>query len=164
VPAALGEESDHAATQIVQGLEQGERPAAYLAVGFGPDMADAGRQTGLRALERPTLRFLISAQDWRLFRLIEKEPDHIQNLASKCLSLDSLKVVRQVRLDGRWPPTGAGRGLRHADHDGHCPTVPARQRLWWCDRAPRARPQAPATACVRDPRLPNPTRRLARHR
>ena len=55
VAVALGDAGDQPAIEIVQRGEQRERAVANIVVGLGLDMADAERQTRLRALERLAL-------------------------------------------------------------------------------------------------------------
>ena len=67
-------------------------------MGTGADMADAQRQSGLRAFQGLTLAFLVATRHQRFVRRVEIQPNNIQNFSSKRGSLDSLKVFIVMSL------------------------------------------------------------------
>src|ERR1700751_5823161 len=76
---------DQLAVEIIERGEQGQRAVPHVIMSLGADVANAQRQTRLRALERLALRFLIAAQHQCLLGRIEIEPDHVPELLFKTL-------------------------------------------------------------------------------
>jgi hypothetical protein len=79
-------------------------------VGHGASATFLHRQAGLCAIEGLDLAFLIDAQDQRLIRRLEVEPDHVLHLGSVVLVPRNLEIcessvsVRTLELS---PRTGA---------------------------------------------------------
>src|SRR6516165_9501638 len=95
---ARREVGDELAVEIIERGEQGQGAVPYVIMGLGADVANAQRQTRLRALERLALRFLIAAQHQGLLRRVQIRPITSQNFCSNRLSLDSLKVRERCGL------------------------------------------------------------------
>jgi hypothetical protein len=111
---------DQLALEIIERGKQGQCAMSRVIVGLGANVANAERQTRLRALQRLALRFLVAAQYQRLVRRVEIQPITSQNSSSKRLSFDSCLLA--VRLTIRHtsatssvpaiqPSTGPGRGV-----------------------------------------------------
>ena len=124
VGVTLGGLAEHLAVEVAQRGEQRERAVAHIDVGGGAHMAHAEGQSGLGALQRLALALLITAEDQRPVRRIEMQPDNIPDLASKFLSLESLKVrlrwglmsLLLQRICTVWLLTPLARAILRVDH------------------------------------------------
>src|SRR6516225_1471061 len=96
---ARREVGDELAVEIIERGEQGQGAVPYVIMGLGADVANAQRQTRLRALERLALRFLIAAQHQGLLRRVQIKPDHVPELLFKPLVVGQFEGAREVRLD-----------------------------------------------------------------
>jgi hypothetical protein len=95
-------------------------------VGDAIDVAEAHRQHGLRALQRLNLALFVDAQDDRVIRRVEVQPDDVPNL------LDEQRVGRQleapgaVRLDPEQPEVALHRAFRDPAGRGRATDAPVR--------------------------------------
>jgi hypothetical protein len=93
---ALGQ---HLSVGDIEGGKQRGRAVPLVVVGDAVDVAKPDRQDGLGALERLDLAFLVPAQDDRVIRRIEIEPDDVPNLFDEQGVGRELERPGAVRLD-----------------------------------------------------------------
>jgi hypothetical protein len=74
---------DDCAMENVERGEQGSRAVALVVVGHGPAFARLQRETGLSAVERLDLAFLIDRDDDRVVRRVHVETDDVLDLGGE---------------------------------------------------------------------------------
>jgi len=85
---ALHAAAEHGAVEHAEGGEQRGDPVPQIVVGHGPGLAGLQRQTGLRAIERLDLRFLVD----RMLGRSTYRPTMLSSLAANSGSVERLKV------------------------------------------------------------------------
>lgn len=169
MPVLLGNRRDQLAFQIVQGSKEGERAVADIVMSHCPDMADSQRQAGLGAFQCLALGLLVTAQNQRLFRWVQIEPDDIPKLVFEVCIAGQLERAQQVRLDVVGRPQALNAGVRYAGRLRHAAATPAaaRGRRLACrlddllDRSNRQCSLAPASRQIRQPGQPRPDKASA---
>ena len=107
MPVACLALSDHRAIgDIERGKERG-RPVAHIVVGEGAGPAFLHRQARLRAIQSLHLTLLIAAEDQRVLRRIEIEPDDILQLLGKVRIVGDFESAAQMRLESMLAPDAA---------------------------------------------------------
>ncbi len=117
---------DYFSLQVVERGKEGDRAIAIVIVGLGTNMPFAQRQTGLAALQRLDLAFLVTAKHHRILGRIEVEPDHVPKLRFKVRIGRKLKDPCQMRLDFILAPNPLHGCLGQSQLPSHCSTSPAR--------------------------------------
>jgi hypothetical protein len=124
MPMAWHARPDHLAVQHAECREQGRGAVALVVVGRGSwcRRGSFHGQTGLGTIEGLDLALFIHAEDQRLVRRIEIEPDHVFHFGGEVLVAQDLERVEEMRLQSvRMPDAldaavGEARRLRHAAH------------------------------------------------
>ena len=98
VPMAWHARPDDLAVQHVECCKQRRGAVALIVVGHGSGAALLHRQAGLGAVEGLDLALFVDAENQRLVRRIEIEPDHILDLRGEVLVARDLERLDQMRL------------------------------------------------------------------
>lgn len=83
VPMAWLALGDHAAIGHIERRKQGGGAVPIVVVGYAFDIAKPHRQHRLAAFEGLNLALLVDAQNQRIFRWIQIQPDHIAHLLNE---------------------------------------------------------------------------------
>jgi len=83
VPVTGGALGENVAIRDIEAREQGRGAMPDMVVRDAFEISKTKRQHGLRTFQRLDLRFLINAQDNRVVRRIEVEPDDVLDLVDE---------------------------------------------------------------------------------
>src|SRR5579872_4754924 len=104
MPMARQASADDLAVQHVERREQSRRAVAFVVVGHRSGAPFLHRQAGLGAIESLNLALFVDAEDQRLVRRIEIEPDDIFDLGGKVLVARDFEGLDQMRLQSMRAP------------------------------------------------------------
>ena len=147
--------ADHRAGEHVERGEQRRGAVALVVVGHRSRPALLDRQRRLRAVERLDLALFVHAQDDRVLRRVQVQPDHVDELLLEPLVVGELERLHLVRLQAARRPDPLHR--RRADTRGPWPSTgsssashPQASRAASRGRSPRPSPSG-STASVPAP-------------
>ncbi len=124
---SLRAHADHVPGRRVECGEQGRRAVALVVMrdGLGPSAAEGKR--GLRAIERLDLGLLVAAQDDRVRRWAQVEPDDVLELLDEVGIAADLEGTEEVRLQPMSRPDPAHGGRAHTCDLRHVARAPVRR-------------------------------------
>ncbi len=111
-------------------IERGEErrgAVAFVIMGHGSGAALLQRQTGLGAIERLDLAFLVDGQHQRLLRRVEVEADDILDLFGEVGIVGDLEALHEMRLEAIFGPDALYARVTDAHRFGHGPHAPMRR-------------------------------------
>src|SRR5665213_3471999 len=136
MPVLLLAQAEDLAISGVECSKQGCGSIALIVVRHGCTASLLHRQTGLGAIERLYLALLVHAQQQRVFRRIQIQPDDRFQFAGELRIVADFEAVDAMRLEAVGLPDPSNRGVGDAHFAGHraprpmgCVDRPALRRL-----------------------------------
>ena len=130
MPVAWHALADHFAIEHAEGRKQRGRASTLVVVRHRSAAALLHGKTGLRAIERLDLAFLVDAQDKGFVRRIEIQADDIVELVDKVLVSADLAGLDEMGLEVMLRPNALNAGRTDAlrvGHRAHAPMRPSRR-------------------------------------
>ena len=118
--------ADDLARGDIERRKQSRGSVALVVVGHRAGAALLQRKSGLGAIERLDLAFLVDRQHQRLVRRVEVKPDNVLNLLTKLRVVGELETARQMRLEPMRRLDALHARMAEADRLGHLAQRPVR--------------------------------------
>jgi hypothetical protein len=127
---------DHLTGFGVERREQRRRAVPVVVMRAPLHLAGPHRQQRLCAIERLDLRFLVDAEDRRMFRRIQIQPHDVPHFLHEQRILGQCEGFAPMRLQAERPPDPIDRHPTQARGLGHAPHAPVRGAAWGCFQGP----------------------------